>query len=246
MEAPSLAVITPVRDGMPYILETIESVMAQQYDPLEMVVVDDGSTDGSGEVARSTGFCRVLETPGAGPAAARNAGIAASESHLLLFLDADDLLGPSFLRSSVGALFRSPKAGFAQACIQNFTTGPEGSMKVLGRPYRFINLGSGVWRRSVFGAVGRFDESLRYCEDLDFVMRCWEHDIPKVQADCLLFYRRHAGSMTKGLKGAERGTLGAYRKRIERIRSGEYDPHRPRRVSWPDYLGVPPDAEDTE
>lgn len=238
--------ITPVRNGMPYLQEAIECVRSQEYAPLEMIVVDDGSTDGSGAVARGTGFCRVLETSGVGPAAARNVGIGASESDLLIFLDADDLLGPSLIRSSVEALLRAPEAGFAQACIQSFITLPDGTDTRFTSPYRFINLGSGVWRRSVVETVGLFDESLRFCEDLDFVMRCWERDIRKVQVDCLMFYRRHQGNMTRGLKGADCGTVQAYRKRIERIRRGEYDPNCPRRVSWADYLGMPPEMKDPE
>jgi glycosyltransferase involved in cell wall biosynthesis len=243
MPAPSIAVITPVRNGMPYLRETIDGVMAQHYDAaaLEVIVVDDGSTDGSGEFARSAG-CRVIGRPGIGPAGARNAGIGASQSDLLYFLDADDLPGPFALRTSVEALLREPGADFAQGCIQSFTSRPDGTINLFTKPYRFINLGSGLWRRSVFEKVGLFDESLRLGEDQDFFMRCWERDIRRVLVDCvMLYYRRHAGSMTHGLKGAEFGVLGLYKKRIERIRRGEYDPQRPRHVSWPDYLGQGPE-----
>ncbi|HEY1758092.1 MAG TPA: glycosyltransferase [Bryobacteraceae bacterium] len=247
MAAPSIAVITPVRNGMAHLQETIECVMAQQYAPLEMIVVDDGSTDGSGALARSLGSCRVLETPGIGPAGARNLGIRASNSDLLMFLDADDLLGPSVFQSSVEALLGAPEAGFAQGCVQNFKMRPDGRMNIFTRPYRYINVGSGVWRRSVFETIGLFDESLRYCEDLDFFMRCWERDISKVLMDCLvLLYRRHPGNMTRGLQGVDFGTMRAYRKRIERIRRGEYDPASPRRMAWPDYFGRGPDIMDMD
>jgi glycosyltransferase involved in cell wall biosynthesis len=202
MPTPSIAVITPVRNGMPYLRETIACIKSQQYAALETIVVDDGSTDGSGAFARSVGCCRVLETPGIGPAAARNAGIRASESDLLLFLDADDLLGPFALRFSVDALLGAADAGFAQGCIRNFTARPDGTINLFTKPYRFINLGSGLWRRSVFERVGLFDESLRLGEDQDFFMRCWERDIRRVLVDCvMLYYRRHGGNMTRGLNG---------------------------------------------
>jgi glycosyltransferase involved in cell wall biosynthesis len=230
---------------MPYLREAIECLLAQQYDAMEIVVVDDDSTDGSGTYARDTGSCRVLETPGIGPAGARNAGIRASKSDLLLFLDADDLLAPFALDRAVQALLRAPKAGFAQGCIQNFTAKADGGIHLFTRPYRFVNLGSGLWRRSVIETVGLFDESLRLGEDQDLFMRCWERDIHKVLLDSvMLYYRRHEGNMTRGLKGAEFGLMGIYRKRIERIRRGEYDPNTARHVSWPEYLGKSPENED--
>jgi glycosyltransferase involved in cell wall biosynthesis len=245
--APSIAVITPVRNGIAHLHETIQSVVAQKYSSLEMIVIDDGSTDGSGALARSTGSCRVIETPLIGPAGARNAGITASKSDLLFFLDADDLLCPWAFDSPVDALLRAPDAGFAQGCVRNFNVRPDGSIHLFTAPYRFINLGSGLWRRTVFETVGLLDESLQYCEDLDFFMRCWERDIHRVPVDCVMFYyRRHPGNMTRGLKGAGFGTVRAYRKRIERIRAGEYDPHSPRRVTWPEYFGRGPDIMDLE
>jgi hypothetical protein len=60
----------------------------------------------------------------------------------------------------------------------------------------------------------------------------------------MLYYRRHAGNMTRGLKGAEFGLMRVYQKRIERIRRGEYDPNIARHVSWPEYLGRGPDMGD--
>jgi glycosyltransferase involved in cell wall biosynthesis len=242
MAAPSIAVITPVLNGMPYIREAIDCVRTQLHPAIEMIVVDDGSTDGSGVLARSAGCCRVIETPGIGPAGARNAGIRASQSDLLLFLDADDLLGPFALDTAVEALLRAPDAGFAQGCIQNFSSRPDGSINLFTKPYRYMNLGANLWRRSVFETIGLFDESLRLGEDQDFFMKCWERDIRRVLVDCvMLYYRRHSGNMTRGLEGAGFGTLRIYKKRIERIRSGEYDPNWPRHVSWPEYLGRGPD-----
>jgi glycosyltransferase involved in cell wall biosynthesis len=229
---------------MPYLQDAIDCVMAQEYTALEMIVVDDGSTDGSGALARNAG-CRVIETPGIGPAGARNAGIRASQSDLLIFLDADDLLGPLALDSTVEALRGAPEAGFAQGYIQNFSSRPDGTIKLFTKPYRFINLGAALWRRSVFETVGLFDESLRLGEDHDLFMRCWERDIRRVLMDgVMLFYRRHSGNMTRGLEGAGFGTLRVYKKRIERIRRGEYDPNCPRHVTWQEYLGRGPDISD--
>ena len=246
MSQPSIAVITPVRNGISYLREAIDGVLAQQYPQLEIVVVDDGSTDGSGSLARNMG-CRVLESPGSGPAAARNVGIRASKSDMLLFLDADDLQGPYALQTVADALSREPEAGFAQGYIQNFKTEPNGTMHLFTKPYRFINLGSCLWRRNTFETVGLFDESLRLGEDQDLFMRCWEKDISRVLVNCvMLHYRRHPGNITRGLKGAEFGLMRVYKNRIERIGRGEYDPNVPRRISWAEYLGKSPEIGDLD
>jgi len=247
MTDPSIAVIIPVRNGAVHLRETIECVFAQGYPNVEVVVVDDGSTDSSGELARSMACCRVLETPGIGPAGARNLAIRSSQSDLLMFLDADDLLGVDAFRASVDALLQQPNAGFAQGYVQNFVARADGTLNIFTRPYRYINVGSGLWRRSVFERIGLFDESLRFCEDLDFFMRCWERDIAKVFVDRLfLLYRRHPGNMTRGLNGVGFGTVRAFRKRIERIGLGEYDPNSPRLVTWPEYFGRGPDVMDLD
>jgi len=244
MPQPSIAVITPVRNGMLYLRDAIKSILAQQHPNIEIIVVDDASTDGSGELATSMG-CRVLHTPGVGPAAARNTGIRAAQSDLLFFLDADDLAGPNALQNMVDALMRSPDAGFAQGYIQNFIAKPDAPIYVISKPYRFVNLGSALWRRSVFETVGLFDESLRLGEDQDLLMRCWEHDISKALVNFVaLYYRRHPGNMTRGLKGAEFGLMRVYRNRIERIRRGDYDPNIPKQINWADYRGNSPEVED--
>jgi len=247
MPQPSIAVVTPVRNGGPYLAEAIQSVVAQKYAAIEHIVIDDASTDGSGDLARSLG-CRVLSTPGVGPAAARNAAIRASESDLLLLLDADDLAVPYSLQTLVDALLRSPDVGFAQGFIQNFTAKPDGSRDMYTQPYRFINLGSCLWRRSLFESIGLFDESLRLGEDHDLFMRCWERNTSRVLLDTVtLYYRRHAGNMTRRLdKSTGFGLLPVYRNRIHRIRRGEYDPSLARRTTWPDYLGESPGLVDPD
>jgi glycosyltransferase involved in cell wall biosynthesis len=238
---PTLTVVTPVHNGRRYLEETLDAITAQDYPGVETIVVDDGSTDGSGDIARARGS-RVLRAEGVGPAAARNMGIQASDSELLFFLDADDLpASASLLRRLADALDEAPQAGFVQGFIQNFEVGPDGQRVLLSFPYRFLNLGSMLWRRRVFDQIGLFDGSLRLCEDLDFLMRCWEQDVPRVLVQTLaLLYRRHSRQMTNGLSGAGHGTMHAYRRRIERIRTGVYDPQVPRRVDWQDYLGMPP------
>jgi hypothetical protein len=89
-----VSVIIPARNAAAWIAETIGSVKAQTYRHVEVVVVDDGSTDGTGSIAANHGAL-VIEGPGAGPGAARNAGMVVARGEFLQFLDADDLLAPT-------------------------------------------------------------------------------------------------------------------------------------------------------
>jgi len=244
---PSIAVIMPVRNGMPLIRESVESIRRQAYSPLEFIVVDDGSSDGTQQYVRELdGFCtRLLQRDGAGPAAARNAAIRVAEADFIAFLDADDLWTDGALHALMQALEENPSAGFAQGLIQNFRVCPSGEKEFFTLPYRFLNLGACLWRREIFSTVGLLDDSLRLGEDLDFLMRCWEKDIPKAAVHrVILHYRRHPGNMTRDLSGAGFGTVRVYKRRIERIRMGLFDPDAPRRFNEHAYLGQSPPHQD--
>jgi len=242
----SITVIMPVRNGLAFFAGAMECVQSQAYSPLQLVIVDDGSSDGSFEYAQRTG-ARVLQTQGAGPAAARNAAIRATTSDCVALLDVDDLWPLGTLHLLAAALESEAEAGFAQGLIQNFRVLDDGSKRFFTRPYRFLNLGACLYRRSLFEQVGLLDESLRTAEDLDFLMRCWEQDIRKAEVDAVtLYYRRHPNNMTAGLQGTDLGTVQAFKRRIDRIRAGQYDPNVPRRVPSYEYLGTAPASQDEQ
>lgn len=246
MNAP-ISIVTPVRNGMPYLREAVSAISAQDYPGVELIVVDDGSVDGTAEYVRSIADLPVrwLASSGHGPSAARNTGIRAASSELIAFLDADDLWPPGTLRRLSEALEAAPEAGLAQGLIRNFRDHPDGSREIFTPPYRYLNLGACLWRRGLLTGIGMLDEDLTLCEDLDLLLRCWERDVPKVELDAVtLLYRRHDGNMTKGLSGAGFGTVQAYKKRIERIRAGQYRIGEPRLFSQQDYMGMPPAHQD--
>lgn len=95
---PLISCIVPVYNGEKYLDETLDSIFAQTYRPLEVIVIDDGSTDGTGNLvkARTEEVIYVLQD-NAGPAAARNVGIATASADYLAFIDADDLWLPDKL-----------------------------------------------------------------------------------------------------------------------------------------------------
>jgi glycosyltransferase involved in cell wall biosynthesis len=115
MSAPLVSVIIPCYNAAPWVGDAIRSVIEQSYDRVEVVVVDDGSDDNSPAVVQSviddvsdgngtTGRIRLLQQENAGPSAARNRGIAASEGCYLLFLDADDLLLPNAVETHLSTM----------------------------------------------------------------------------------------------------------------------------------------------
>jgi GT2 family glycosyltransferase len=107
-----VSVIVPLYNKAPYIGRAIDSILRQSRGDFEIIVVDDGSTDGSREIAESLRepTVRVIAQANAGPGAARNAGIAQARGSLLAFLDADDEWFPTFLERSVALLDREPAA----------------------------------------------------------------------------------------------------------------------------------------
>jgi hypothetical protein len=100
---PGVSVLTPVYNGEAYLAEALRSALAQSHAPLELIVVDDGSTDASAEIAASHG-ARVIRQPNAGTAAAVNAARAAARGDVLALLDADDRWPPDKLARQLEAL----------------------------------------------------------------------------------------------------------------------------------------------
>src|SRR5262249_24365681 len=110
MTGPLVSVVMPVYNGEKYLRHSVETVLAQSYWPLELVAVDDGSTDGSAGLLASYGApVRVVRQTNAGVAAARDAGIAAARGELIAFLDQDDWWRPTKVARQV-ALFRADPA----------------------------------------------------------------------------------------------------------------------------------------
>jgi len=240
---PLVSVIIPVYNGDNYLSDAIENVLNQNYRPLEILVIDDGSTDKTAEIAKEYGeTVRHIYQSNAGPAAARNAGIKLATGDIIGFLDADDLWSENCLHTLVTPLRESPDILIAQGLIQELELS-ESQFQENSVSYQYINLGSALYRRAVFDKLTGFDATMRYGEDVDFFLRAWENNIPKkVIKTVTLFYRKHEQNMTAGKKLVELGFLRVYKKRIDRQRQ------RPESVlSLPtdlpplsEYLGVHP------
>ena len=196
-----ISVIIPVYNGEQYLSEAIESVLAQTYRPIEIIIVDDGSTDGSADIAR--GFhdtIRYVFQPNSGPSAARNTGLKIATGKVISFIDADDLWSTDKLSSQIELMDNNLSAeivlGHLQFLLYRNADDKHG-WTVSSDPQLALNLGAGIFRKSAFDKVGLFDEMLRYGDDWDWFMRARELGLQiLIDEGVTLFYRRHRHNLT--------------------------------------------------
>jgi glycosyltransferase involved in cell wall biosynthesis len=216
---PLVSVVIPVFNGERFLREAVESVLAQKYSPVEIIIVDDGSTDGTATVARSLSeTVRYLHQTNQGPAAARNRGIKQARGSLIAFADADDLWPADKLELQLPYLITAPAIEIVMGRIQQVLLSATKADE-FAEPAFSVNLGSAVIRKSVFERVGLFDETMRYSEDVDWFMRARETGVAITTIDAVtLFYRQHEQNMTRGKSTSELNVLKALKKSLDRRR----------------------------
>jgi glycosyltransferase involved in cell wall biosynthesis len=219
MNEPEVSVIVPVYNAERYLEEALTSIESQAVSSLEIIVVDDGSTDGSADIARRFHTVRYIHQGNRGPAAARNRGVALARGRSLAFLDADDLWAPGKLRLQLPLLTGEQGTDLVTGHVQCLTLGGAGEWSEFEVP-RFLPLfGASVMTRSAFDRVGSLDESLRCAEDVDWFVRAREHGIrTSVLADVVLYYRLHGANLTQSAVPQDAGYTRVVRKLLERRR----------------------------
>ena len=185
MKKPRVSVILPTHNRAPLLREAIESVLAQTFFDWELVVVDDGSTDGTTEsvrlLAEKVGRIRYLRQEKKGVSAARNRGVAEASGEWVAFLDDDDLWLPEKLEKQLAFASQHPECGFlyGRADVvdeegQTVASTPSGSPKTTLEGLvqeNTIPILTVLVRKSLIQAVGGFDESLDVAEDYDLWLR---------------------------------------------------------------------------
>jgi GT2 family glycosyltransferase len=201
-ERPLVSVVVPVRNGASFLPGAVASIQAQNYPVLEIIVVDDGSTDDIQDVTtRLPAAIRYFRQEPSGPAAARNRGIREAKGELIAFLDVDDLWPADNLNIMVDMMLASPRLDVVQGYAQIMRQMP-GSQEYefIGCPLEvFLDyLGGALYRRSAFDKVGLLDESLAYCEDVDWFFRARDSGLAIERLDQIsLYVRRHQQNMTR-------------------------------------------------
>jgi glycosyltransferase involved in cell wall biosynthesis len=195
MTSPCVTAIVPAYNRERYLGAALESILLQDYRPLEVIVVDDGSTDGTARVARSYPEVRYLYQPNQGAAAARNAGIAVSRGAFLAFLDSDDVWTPQKLSLQVGFLLENPQLGYCLARMRNFLepgcpAPPWIRPEEVSRTEIGISLCTLIGRREIFDRVGGFNPQYRCGSDTEWFFRAKDARIPLAILPQVLLHRR--------------------------------------------------------
>ena len=234
--APSVSCIVPVFNGERFLGEALDSILTQGGPPVEVIVVDDGSADGTTAVlSRYARRIRVERQNNRGPAAARNAGLRVATSPFLAFLDADDLWLEGKLTQQLAVLVARPSLGFCLSGIENFWEPELGEIPEAVRnspasgPRPGYYLQTMLAHRGVFETVGFLDESLRNGEDLDWFVRAAEKQVQFEILPPVLVRRRIHGANLTGLGGGNpRLHLAILRESIQRRRGTTTQPNQPR------------------
>jgi glycosyltransferase involved in cell wall biosynthesis len=197
--------IVPTYNGEAYLAEALDSILGQTYQPLEIIVADDGSTDGTLEIATGYGpRVRVIAQANAGPAAARNLGVREACGRFVAFLDQDDVWHPEKLTRQMGRFEARPDLDLSVAHVQRFWTA---DLRVQEHEFREHRVSRGLpgyitgtflVRRRVFDVVGPFDTGVRFADSMEWFLRAVERGvISELLPDVLLRHRMHGRNLSQ-------------------------------------------------
>lgn len=215
-----ISVIIPVFNGEKFIEKAVRSALNQSHSPLEVIVVDDGSTDGTAAILAGLGDAiQVIGIANSGVSNARNVGIRASRGEILAFLDADDVWDSNKLQEQLAVMKRYPSVAFC-CCdfivfnkylgrnVKHIATVAKTRPLVFDRPLtgdpyvtlirtNFVGTASNVMvRRSLLDSTGLFDTNYRQAEDYDLWLRCALLTDFVILSHCLLRKVTHDHNLT--------------------------------------------------
>jgi glycosyltransferase involved in cell wall biosynthesis len=231
MTSSKVSVVVPVFNGEQFIGEALGSLRREQEIEAEIIVVDDGSTDGSASAVRALSQqdprIRLITGEHRGVSATRNIGVHAATGDYITFLDCDDLCPPGRIARQLRKLVSHPGVLVVIGETLWFETlTPEFNPAPGTRQARTlcVTLHSALFDRSVFATYGSFDETLELCEDLDFFIRLSEAGARfLVETEVASLYRRHADNMTKDFQRLRMATVAALQRSIARRRAAGHN-----------------------
>ena len=191
-----ISVVIPVYNSERYLAEAIESILAQTCPPGEIIVIDDGSTDGSAKlVERFSPSVNYHWQPNGGTSAARNRGVAVARGNFLAFLDADDLWVEDKLARQFSAFAGDPTLDTVFGHVQQFYS-PELDEEIKRRitipveTMRGFHAGAMLIKREAFLRVGLFKNDLQLAEFVDWYARAMELELKSLMLPEVVMKRR--------------------------------------------------------
>jgi len=212
MEKSLISCIIPVFNGTRYLREAVESILGQTYWPIEIIVVDDGSTDNTAKVVRNyRDQVRYVWQPNGGPSAARNQGVSATQGAFVAFLDQDDVWHPEKLTRQMTRFVSRPELDLCVTHVQTFWIPELCEEAARFRQYRLARAvpgyltGTLLARRALFQTVGLFDTTLRYGDAADWFLRAAEQGaVMELLPDVLMYHRIHHANLSRRKASASR------------------------------------------
>jgi len=219
-----VSVIIPVYNGEKFLGEAIESVFVQNHSPLEIIIVDDGSTDSTSDVAKLFGdrvTCVYQENKGV--PAARNKGLSLAKGNVIAFLDADDIWMKDKLKLQLGILSAKPETQIVISMFQRIYEKENSAGKTdyvnYDSPQISMAFTSSVIRRSVFDTIGLLNEKRQLCDDWDWFMRAREQGIKITTMNKVtILYRRHDNNITNNINQGNHHMLRMLKDSLDRRR----------------------------
>jgi glycosyltransferase involved in cell wall biosynthesis len=204
-----ISCIVPVFNGERYLKEALDSILAQSYRRLEIIVADDGSTDKTAAVVATFGEqVRYFRQSNHGPAAARNCGIRLAAGEFVAFLDADDLWHPQKLQRQLERFQRRPELDYCVTHVENFWV-PELQDEAaryrdhrISKPLPGYVTGTLMARRAVFQRIGTFNAALGHGDSADWFLRAEQSGASSELLPDVLMYRRLHNSNRSRVRAA--------------------------------------------
>lgn len=216
-----VSVVVPAFEPGEYLREAIESLLAQTYPSLEIIVVDDGSTPPCRAMCDAYRGVRYVAQEHRGPAAARNTGVELSRGAFIAFHDADDLCAPERIEAQMCALEADPSLGFVLSQLENFHARDfvppawfREEAKLRSR-MGFVN--TALLRRATFASVGPFDTAYQIGEDVDWLVRARDAGVRSAVCPEVLVRRRiHRGNLSADVRLGHRNLIRIMRASLRR------------------------------
>lgn len=224
---PTVTAAIPVRDGEAYLAAAIESILAQSRPCDQIVVVDNGSSDRSAEIARRFApAVEVVDEPRPGVGAARNAALRAARGEFVAFLDADDLWEPKKTAQQLAAFEAEPALQLVFGYVRQFVSPDlaaeeaEG-LRVPAEPQPGQHIGATMVRREAIEAIGPWPEDVLISDGLTFFLRARELGLEQTMLTETVMRRRVHGDNHSLSNRDERREFALYLKRsLDRRRGG--------------------------